>query len=224
MTHHGDPYAWSWEPFFLALCVLAAVVYVRAARREEVRPLRIVSFFAGLLLIVAALNSPDRDAGRPLPAPRPPAPERDDRRLGAAAPPARPDAGDGGRTGPARRKAARRAHAPEGRAARVARGLVRHPLRGFLRRGASQPLAPVRGACRADRDRAPLLVARHLREAEPALDARLARLPGGRVRRLGVPRARAHVRDAARLRLLRDRRRACGGSRRPRIRTTRASS
>ena len=31
---------------------------MRAVRREEVRPLRIVSFFAGLLLVVVALNSP----------------------------------------------------------------------------------------------------------------------------------------------------------------------
>jgi putative membrane protein len=58
VSHHGDPYAWSWEPFFLGLCVIAGVVYLWAARRETVRPLRIASFFAGLLLVVAALNSP----------------------------------------------------------------------------------------------------------------------------------------------------------------------
>jgi cytochrome c oxidase assembly factor CtaG len=53
-----DPYSFTWEPVFLALAATAAVFYVRATRREPVRRLRIVSFFAGLVLIAGALNSP----------------------------------------------------------------------------------------------------------------------------------------------------------------------
>jgi putative membrane protein len=53
-----DPYSFTWEPVFLVLAATAAVFYVRAARRERVRLLRIASFFAGLVLIAGALNSP----------------------------------------------------------------------------------------------------------------------------------------------------------------------
>jgi cytochrome c oxidase assembly factor CtaG len=62
MPAHGHDvpgaYSWSWEPLFLALVLLAAVLYALAARRERVAPWRIASFAAGLLLITVALNSP----------------------------------------------------------------------------------------------------------------------------------------------------------------------
>jgi len=57
-VHAPSPYSFSFEPLFLALAVVAAVVYARAARREQV-PLRRAGLFGlGLVLIVAALNSP----------------------------------------------------------------------------------------------------------------------------------------------------------------------
>jgi putative membrane protein len=52
------PTAFTWEPLYLALTVLAGALYARAARREPVPPLRIASFATGLFLIAAALNSP----------------------------------------------------------------------------------------------------------------------------------------------------------------------
>jgi len=53
-----SPYAFGFEPLFLALAVAAAVVYWRAARREPPSRWRVVAFAAGLLLIAASLNSP----------------------------------------------------------------------------------------------------------------------------------------------------------------------
>jgi cytochrome c oxidase assembly factor CtaG len=53
-----DPYSFTFEPLFLALGVLAAALYVRAARGAPIPRRRIAFFGLGLLLIVAALNSP----------------------------------------------------------------------------------------------------------------------------------------------------------------------
>jgi putative membrane protein len=50
--------SFSFEPLFLALAVVAAVLYTRAARAERVPAWRIVVFFLGVALIVGALNSP----------------------------------------------------------------------------------------------------------------------------------------------------------------------
>jgi len=53
-----SPTAFSWEPLYLVLAALAGIAYVRAARREDVHPLRIAAFATGLFLVAAALNSP----------------------------------------------------------------------------------------------------------------------------------------------------------------------
>jgi cytochrome c oxidase assembly factor CtaG len=50
--------SFSFEPLYLALGVVAAVLYARAARQERVSAWRIVLFSLGLVLIVGALNSP----------------------------------------------------------------------------------------------------------------------------------------------------------------------
>ena len=50
--------AFSFEPLFLALAVVAAALYWRAARRETPAPWRIACFASGLFLIAASLNSP----------------------------------------------------------------------------------------------------------------------------------------------------------------------
>lgn len=50
--------SFSFEPLFLALAVVAAVLYARAARRERPPWWRIALFATGLLLIAGALNSP----------------------------------------------------------------------------------------------------------------------------------------------------------------------
>ncbi len=52
------PSSFSFEPLYLALGVLAAVLYLRAAREERPPWWRIVLFSLGLLLVVGALNSP----------------------------------------------------------------------------------------------------------------------------------------------------------------------
>jgi cytochrome c oxidase assembly factor CtaG len=48
----------SFEPLFLVLAALAALLYARAARRGRPARWRVVSFSVGLLLIAASLNSP----------------------------------------------------------------------------------------------------------------------------------------------------------------------
>ena len=53
-----DPYSASFEPLFLALALLAAVLYLRAARAERPPWWRIALFVSGLVLIAGALNSP----------------------------------------------------------------------------------------------------------------------------------------------------------------------
>ena len=90
------PTSLTFEPLFAAAGAVAAVIYARAARRHHPGALRVASFTAGLLLIVVALDFPPGDAGRPLPAAGAPRPERVDRRLGAAAPPARAEPADVG--------------------------------------------------------------------------------------------------------------------------------
>jgi cytochrome c oxidase assembly factor CtaG len=52
------PSDFSWEPLYLALALIAAVLYARAARYERVRKLRIAAFVSGLVLVAASLNSP----------------------------------------------------------------------------------------------------------------------------------------------------------------------
>ncbi len=53
-----SPYAFGFEPLFLALAVAAAALYWRAARRDPPSRWRLASFAAGLFLIAASLNSP----------------------------------------------------------------------------------------------------------------------------------------------------------------------
>jgi len=53
-----SPTAFSFEPLFLALAVVAAALYWRAARREPPTRRRMAAFAAGLFLIAASLDSP----------------------------------------------------------------------------------------------------------------------------------------------------------------------
>ena len=52
------PGSFTFEPLFIALAAIAALFYVRAARRERPAAWRVLLFAAGLLLVVGALNSP----------------------------------------------------------------------------------------------------------------------------------------------------------------------
>jgi putative membrane protein len=52
------PASFSFEPLFLALAVVAAFFYLRAARVEPPQRWRIAAFASGLFLIAASLNSP----------------------------------------------------------------------------------------------------------------------------------------------------------------------
>ncbi|HEY2354740.1 MAG TPA: cytochrome c oxidase assembly protein [Gaiellaceae bacterium] len=52
------PYAFGWEPLFLALAAVAVVLYWRAARRDPPSGWRLTSFATGLFLLAASLNSP----------------------------------------------------------------------------------------------------------------------------------------------------------------------
>ena len=52
------PSSFTFEPLFLALAAVAAVLYFRVARAERPPLWRIVLFSVGLLLIASALNSP----------------------------------------------------------------------------------------------------------------------------------------------------------------------
>lgn len=54
----SSPWAPSFEPFFLAVAVVAAVAYVRAARTDPPGALRLAALALGLLLLAAPLNSP----------------------------------------------------------------------------------------------------------------------------------------------------------------------
>lgn len=53
-----SPYAFSWEPLFVLLAVLAAVGYWRLARRSPAPWWRVALFALGLALVVGALASP----------------------------------------------------------------------------------------------------------------------------------------------------------------------
>jgi len=53
-----SPTSFSFEPLFLALAVVAAVLYARAARSDRPPAWRIAAFASGLFLIAASLNSP----------------------------------------------------------------------------------------------------------------------------------------------------------------------
>ncbi|HEX3255921.1 MAG TPA: cytochrome c oxidase assembly protein [Gaiellaceae bacterium] len=52
------PSSFSFEPLYLALVVVAAVLYGRAARAERAPAWRVVLYSLGLLLVAGALNSP----------------------------------------------------------------------------------------------------------------------------------------------------------------------
>jgi cytochrome c oxidase assembly factor CtaG len=52
------PSSFTFEPLFLALALVAALLYTRAARAEKPAAWRIVLYSAGLLLVAGALNSP----------------------------------------------------------------------------------------------------------------------------------------------------------------------
>jgi putative membrane protein len=52
------PSSFTFEPLFLALAAVAALLYVRAARGQRPPAWRIALFSLGLLLVVVALNSP----------------------------------------------------------------------------------------------------------------------------------------------------------------------
>ena len=52
------PASFSFEPLYVALAAVAALLYLRAARSEKPPTWRIVLFGLGLLLVVGALNSP----------------------------------------------------------------------------------------------------------------------------------------------------------------------
>ena len=179
--------AWSFtfEPLFAVLGAVALVAYVRAWRHEGASALRLASFGAGVLLIVAALNSPLEtiavdylvlfhllqnviisDWAPPL--------------LLIGLTPAM------------RSRLARRGGRPfafltrpDDRAPGLARGLVRGPPRRCLRPRPPPPVAPQRGAPVHDRDRAALLVADLCGRAAFGADA-----GPDRVRLRGVRRAR----------------------------------
>jgi cytochrome c oxidase assembly factor CtaG len=53
-----DPYSFTFEPLFLALAVVAAAIYARAARAAPPPRWRIVLFGLGVALVALALNSP----------------------------------------------------------------------------------------------------------------------------------------------------------------------
>jgi cytochrome c oxidase assembly factor CtaG len=55
---HPAPWSFSWEPLFLALAIVAAFAYARAARTARPSAVRVVVFGLGLVLVVAALCSP----------------------------------------------------------------------------------------------------------------------------------------------------------------------
>jgi cytochrome c oxidase assembly factor CtaG len=55
---HSSPYAFTFEPLFLALAAVALVLYARAARAEPAPKRNVVLFVLGVVLIAGALNSP----------------------------------------------------------------------------------------------------------------------------------------------------------------------
>ena len=203
----SGPYRFSFEPLFLVLVAVAAVA-LRPARRA-VRPGP--SARAGPRCRLRLRPRARRPAGElaarddlgPLPAPRPPAPERADRRLGPAAPDHRADPLDAPCASPPR--AAGRSH----RLTRPAVALLLWLLTWYgvhlavvLRLGAPRRLAAQPRARAAPRRRARLLVG-GARRAAPARGARDARLPRDRLHHRALALARLHLRDASVLRVLR---------------------
>jgi cytochrome c oxidase assembly factor CtaG len=55
---HSSPYAFTFEPFFLAVSAVVLVLYARAARAERAPKRNVLLFVLGVLLIAGALNSP----------------------------------------------------------------------------------------------------------------------------------------------------------------------
>jgi cytochrome c oxidase assembly factor CtaG len=55
---HSSPYAFTFEPLFLALAAVALVLYARAARAEHAPGRNVALFVLGVLLVAGALNSP----------------------------------------------------------------------------------------------------------------------------------------------------------------------
>lgn len=54
-----SPWSFTFEPLFAVVAVVAAALWIRARKREDAMPWwRTASFFAGLAVIVGALNSP----------------------------------------------------------------------------------------------------------------------------------------------------------------------
>ena len=53
-----SPYRFGFEPLFLVLAVVAAILYRRAARTDQPSRWRLASFAAGVFLIAASLDSP----------------------------------------------------------------------------------------------------------------------------------------------------------------------
>lgn len=53
-----DPYSFTLEPLFLALALVAGVLYARAVLEEHTPWWRVALFVSGLLLVAGALNSP----------------------------------------------------------------------------------------------------------------------------------------------------------------------
>ncbi len=127
---------------------------------------------------------------------RPPAPKRPHRRHCAAARPARPHAGDARLAGRARGPPAARPLCPAG----VARGVVRHAHRRVLRLRPAERVGAQHRARVAHPRRLPLLVAARVGKAVAAARTRISR---GWLRRLIVPRARAHLLEPAVLLVLR---------------------
>ncbi len=54
----ASPYAFTFEPLFLAFAAVALVLYARAARAERAPWPNVAAFVVGLLLLAGALNSP----------------------------------------------------------------------------------------------------------------------------------------------------------------------
>ena len=54
----SSPYAFTFEPLFLALAAVALVLYARAARAERAPRRNVAAFLAGIVLVAGSLNSP----------------------------------------------------------------------------------------------------------------------------------------------------------------------
>ena len=199
-----SPWSFTFEPLFVLLAAAAVVLYVRAWRRSPGAGRGAPGASGPASRSRARAELAARDDRDRVPRPLPPAPERDDRRRGAAAPPigltpAVPRDRRPGRSAGSRRSRGRRSRCPP------ARRLVRRAPRRGIRR-ASADSGPARGrACVPDRDRTSSSGGRCSADVPHSG-------PRRRFGRIGYvlvafvvsafPRARVHV-LAARLRLLR---------------------